>query len=559
MSIALSAAGGLAIFLLAMGMMTGGLKMFGGAHLKRHLERWTSSPLRGVATGALVTALVQSSSAVTVATIGFVNAGILSLRHSLGVVFGASIGTTMTGWLVSLVGFGFKIDSFALPIIALGVALRLAVRNKRLHGLGEALAGFGLFFLGLSILKDAFAGMAATFETTTLASAGSDAGGVLLFVLIGLAATLLTQSSSAAIAVILTAAGQSAIGLGAAGAAIIGASIGTTSTAALAAIGATPNARRVAAGFVLCNLSTGLAALAILPVLLWAAAWLGDVLGLPHRPAVVLALFHTVFTVTGVALLLPFIGGLARFLQRHFTTAEEDIGRPRHLDRTVAATPALAVSALEQELRRMHDQLAATALAAVAGAGERAGLIERRAAAMRQLGQAVLDFAVEVRMENMSRDDAEALARLLRIARYLDEAAQLLAALHAAGMAGHRLGDEATRVEVLEALAAAQACLTRCAAPSQTSGEAPGPAADIPGAHDAFEVRYQAAKAAVLRAAALRRLPLDDADSLLDALSSTRRLLDQIVKATLMLQKEAPPLRSAPADDAPESSPAPTP
>lgn len=535
MSIALSAAGGLAIFLLAMGMMTGGLKVFGGSRLKRHLEGWTSSPLRGVATGALVTALVQSSSAVTVATVGFVNAGILSLRHSLGVVFGASIGTTMTGWLVSLVGLDFKIDSFALPIIALGVALRLAVGNKRLHGLGEALAGFGLFFLGLSILKDAFSGMAATFETATLASAGSDAGGVLLFVLIGLTATLLTQSSSAAIAVTLTAASQSAIGLGAAAAAIVGASIGTTSTAAMAAIGATPNAKRVAAGFVLCNLTTGLAALAILPVLLWAAAWLGDVLGLPHRPAVVLALFHTVFTVTGVVVLLPFIGSLTGFLQRRFTTAEEDVGQPRYLDRTVAATPAFAVPALEQELSRMHDQTVATALAAVSGAEERAGLIERRAAAMRQLGQAVLDFAVEVRMENMTRDDAEALARLLRIARYLDEAAQLLGELHTAGVAGHRLCDEAARGAALDALAAAQTCLTRCA----VTAEAAGPPGGIAAAHQAFETRYQAAKSAVLRAAAVHRLPIDDADNLLDALSSTRRLVDQIVKATLMLAAEA--------------------
>lgn len=555
MSVALSALGGLAIFLLGMSMMTAGLTVFGGPHLKRHLERWTSSPLRGVATGVLVTALVQSSSAVTIATIGFVNAGILSLPHSLGVVFGASIGTTTTGWLVSLVGLDFKIDALALPIIALGVALRLATRNKRLRALGEAIAGFGLFFLGLSILKDAFSGIAATFQTATLAAGGSEASGVLLFVVIGLVATQLTQSSTATVAVVLTAAGQGAIGLGAAAAAIIGASIGATSTAAVASIGATPNAKRVAAGFVLCNLTTGLVALAILPALLWAATWLGDRLGLPHQPAVVLAVFHSVFTAIGVTLLVPFIGALTRLLQRHFTTAEEDLSRPRHLDRTVAATPALAVAALEQELRRMQDQAVATALAAVSGPEGRGGLIERRAAALRELGKAVLDFAVELRMENMTRDDAETLARLLRIGRYLDEATQLLAALHAAGTAAHRLGDEATRVTVLEALAAAQSCLKSCVATSDVPAEATNVPADITTTHEAFEACYQAAKAIVLRAAALRRLPLDDADSLLDALSSTRRLLDQMVKATLMLQAEA----AAPAEAAPAESPAPAP
>src|SRR5690606_3774524 len=145
----------------------------------------------------------------------------------------------------SLVGLDFKIDALALPIIALGVALRLATRNKRLRALGEAIAGFGLFFLGLSILKDAFSGIAATFQTATLAAGGSEASGVLLFVVIGLVATQLTQSSTATVAVVLTAAGQGAIGLGAAAAAIIGASIGATSTAAVASIGATPNAKRV--------------------------------------------------------------------------------------------------------------------------------------------------------------------------------------------------------------------------------------------------------------------------------------------------------------------------
>lgn len=134
-----TAAGGLALFLLAMLMMTEGLKAFGGSGLRRLLGRWTSTPVRGVAAGMLVTALVQSSSAVTVAAIGFVNAGMLTLRQALGVIFGTNVGTTMTGWLVSLVGVGFKIDFFALPLIALGVTLRLMAGGKRTQGLGDAL------------------------------------------------------------------------------------------------------------------------------------------------------------------------------------------------------------------------------------------------------------------------------------------------------------------------------------------------------------------------------------------------------------------------------------
>jgi phosphate:Na+ symporter len=495
MTLILNAAGGLGIFLLAMAMMTGGLKVFGGERLRRHLERWTSTPLRGVATGALVTALVQSSSAVTVATIGFVNAGVLSLRHALGVIFGANVGTTMTGWLVSLVGFGFKIEAIALPIIALGVALRVAVENKRLRGLSS----------------------------------------VAIFALVGLVATVLTQSSSAAIALILTAASQSALGLGAAAAAIIGANVGTTSTAAFAVIGATPNAKRVAAGHILFNLLTGLVALAILPLLLWVTETLGQMIGFSDQPVIVLALFHTVFNAVGVVLLLPFVGRLSGFLQRHFVTAEEDIGRPRHLDRTVASTPAFAVPALAQELRRLQDLVCSTGLAAVAGQESRASVIERRAAAMVQLGQSIAAFAVEVRMEGMSREHAEALARLLRIARYLDEAAMLLSAVHATNRAGHGVQDEGTRGVVLDLMASAQAGLNLC---GQLAGDRER-LAGLEAALTAFEESYQQAKAAVLRAAAVHLLSIEQADSLLDAMSGTRRMMEQITKATSMLQNES--------------------
>ncbi|WP_193369635.1 Na/Pi cotransporter family protein [Pelagibius marinus] len=535
MGLALNAAGGLGIFLLAMAMMTEGLKVFGGERLRRSLQRWTSSPLRGVAAGAFITALVQSSSAVTVATIGFVNAGVLSLQHSLGVIFGANVGTTMTGWLVSLVGFNFKIEAFALPIIALGVALRVTLQEKRLRGLGEALTGFGLFFLGLSILKDSFSEVAATFGTTTLATtAVSGVGGIALFALFGLIATVLTQSSSAAIALIITAASQSVLGLGAAAAAVIGANVGTTSTAAFAVIGATPNAKRVAAGHILFNAGTGLIALAILPALLWGVEALGELLGLTRQPAIVLALFHTVFNLLGVALMLPFIGRLGRFLSRHFTTAEEDISRPRHLDRTVAATPAFAVPALEQELRRMQDLVCGTGLAAIAGQKDRARVIERRAEAIAQLGRAVAAFAVEVRMEGMSRTVAEYLARLLRVARYLDEAATLLSRTHSLSIESHRITDDATQASVLTLLASAQSCLMVCA---ETGYENDWRERLDEDQLD-FEARYQETKAVVLRAAAVHLLSIEQADHLLDAMSSTRRMVEQLVKASLMLLDE---------------------
>lgn len=529
----LSAAGGLGIFLLAMAMMTDGLKLFGGDRLKRLLERWTSRPVKAVLTGALVTGLVQSSSAVTVATIGFVNAGILTLHQSLGVIFGANVGTTMTGWLVSLVGFGFKIEALALPFIAVGMALRVAASGSRLGGLGQALTGFGLFFLGLAVLKEAFAGLADQLGTATLGDAG-----IFVFLLIGFGATVLTQSSSAAIALILTAASQSAVGLGAAAAAIIGANVGTTSTAVFAALNATPNARRVAAGHILFNVCTGAIALALLPVLLWLVSKLGGLIGQADHPAAVLALFHTVFNLLGVFLLVPFLGPITTRLERIFTTAEEDISRPQYLDATVATTPALAQLALHKELMRMQQLVCNTGTAAGEARSGGARTIGRRAAAILQLGQNVRRFAVTVRMEGMSRELAESLPRQLRMSRYLEDAAERLVALHASYAEAQQLAVSVGGDEMRRLLRAAHDCL---AAASKI--EAPEPdSVDLDAAMMDFEADYQEAKAALLRSAATHRLSIEEVDRLLDDISGTRRLIQQLAKATrMLLDAEAEP------------------
>ncbi len=305
--------GGLALFMLAMVMMTNGLKAFIGTKLKFFLQKWTSSPVRGVITGALVTGIIQSSSAVTVAIIGFVNAGVLTLRQALGVIFGSNVGTTITGWLVSLVGFGLKIEALAMPILAFGVGMRFIAHEKRTQSLGEALIGFGLFFLGLAILKSSFSGVAESFGTGLLTSGGM--GGLTGYILAGFVATVLTQSSSAAIAIILVAASESVMGIDAAAAAIIGANIGTTSTAGFAAINATPNAKRVAAGHAAFNLISGLIALLILPALLLITSKFGNLAGFGNSTVAVLALFHTIFNVFGVLIMFPFINKIALLLR----------------------------------------------------------------------------------------------------------------------------------------------------------------------------------------------------------------------------------------------------
>lgn len=212
-----------------------------------------------------MTAVVQSSSAVTVASLGFVNAGLISVRQALGIIYGANVGTTMTGWLVALIGFKMNIQAFALPLIGIGVLMKLIKPNQRVASLGLALVGFGLFFVGIDILKEAFEGIVKVFDISQFTADGIT--GVASFLLIGIVMTILTQSSSAAIALTITAASTGMIGLYAAGAMVIGANIGTTSTALLATIGATSNAKRVGAAQVIFNAATAIVALLILPVI----------------------------------------------------------------------------------------------------------------------------------------------------------------------------------------------------------------------------------------------------------------------------------------------------
>jgi phosphate:Na+ symporter len=527
-----NALGGLALFLLAMLLMTEGLSVFAGGGLKQLLGRWTSTPLRGVFAGILVTGVVQSSSAVTVATIGFVNAGVLTLRQALGVIFGTNVGTTMTGWLVSLVGFGFKIEAFALPILTLGVMLRLGCSSKRCKGLGMALAGFGLFFLGLAFLKDATGGLAAAYGASV--AQGSVSGNLGTFLLVGFVATVLTQSSSAAIAIVLTAAASGMLGIENAAAAVIGANLGTTSTALIAVLKATPNAKRLALGHIAFNVLTGIVALALLPVLLWLVAGLGDVLDIEGSPAAVLALFHSVFNIMGVAIMLPLAGRLEKLLLRMFHSAEEDMGRPRHLDLTLPATPALAVSALHQELLRLRAMVAQMMQDALSGTLPTEE-VEKRSAAVHSLAEAVTGFVGMVRTEAMPRSVADELAHALFTVRYLQEAARLSPRMLRLRRQEWRLPQAAPRASLEEIMNAALGCVA-------LASHAQEPAEDDMERTQAlkkFQDLYGHTKQTLLDAAVNGELSVQLTDGMLDLLSATRRAVEQLVKGDRLLRSPA--------------------
>ncbi|QPB85600.1 Na/Pi cotransporter family protein [Pseudoalteromonas rubra] len=407
--------GGLGIFLVAIGMMTDGLKLAAGSSLRKVLATWTKTPQRGIASGFCMTALVQSSSAVTVASLGFVNAGLITMHQALGIVYGANVGTSVTGWLVAAVGFKFNIQAIALPLIGLGALMKLLRPQTRLASAGLALVGFGLFFIGIDILKGAFEHVVTRFDLSQFTAQGLT--GMLTFLLVGIVMTTLTQSSSASIALTITAAASGMIGLYAAGAMVIGANIGTTSTSVLAAIGATSNAKRVAAAQVVFNALTALVAFAILPVLFYLITQLTSFFNLTANPALSLALFHTLFNVLGVMLIFPLNNRLAEFLMKRFCSAEETASRPRFLDRNIAQTPALATNAVLLETKLVADKLLAQYEKSQQPLDSLA--IEQEIHTIQMLCQHITNFIVTVEQSALSEETTGLLAKLMRIEHYL--------------------------------------------------------------------------------------------------------------------------------------------
>lgn len=529
-SLLIEALGGLALFLLAMQMMTEGLTLFAGNSLRHLLGRWTRTPVHGVGAGMLVTGLVQSSSAVTVATIGFVNAGVLTLRQALGVIYGANVGTTMTGWLVSLVGFAFKIEAFALPILTLGALLKLLAGSRRWQGLGLALAGFGLFFLGLSFLKEAFGSVAASYGASV--ASGQTGGGLLAFLAIGMVATVLTQSSSAAIAIILTAAAGGVVGIEGAAAAVIGANLGTTSTAAVAVLKATPAARRLAIGHIVFNLLAGVVALLLLGPMLWLVRELATEAHLEQGPAGMLALFHTVFNVLGVLLMLPLTERLARMLDRLFVSSSEALGQPRFLDQTLKQTPALAVAAVQREVDRLQELTVHVLKGSAQGADPR--VVQEEAEAIRGLGDALTAYAAELRGGLLDDQAGRTLTLALAVTRHLREAVRLAPALASLQRELGALDGSAGGAQLRRLLEAIQARL-----PDSGEGglhDSDAGRGDMDWARIATEARMTLLKEVVAGS-----LSASAADQLLDALSSTRRALTQFDEAcALQAQTETP-------------------
>jgi phosphate:Na+ symporter len=369
MSTTISILGGVGLFLLGMTVMTEGLKALAGSSLRTVLSKAAATPLSGAFWGAIITLLVQSSSATTMTTIGLVSAGLLTFPQGLGLVFGANVGTTGTGWLVALIGVRVSLSSYALPLIFVGALIKLLGRG-RISAAGAALAGFALVLFGLTTLQQGMGGLAEQLHPSDLPAVLGAPGvgwmsglfGLLTLVVVGLVMTAVMQSSTAAIAVTLSAYYAGAVGLDQGCALIIGQNIGTATSSAMAAIGASTTAKRLAVAYVLFKVIAALIALALFPItiplIVRASSTVDGVM--------LLAAYHTAYNVVGVLVLLPLIGKFTGFVERLMPERASPL--TRCLDPAALATPVVAVEAVRRTVARAIETVCGSIDAALAAA-----------------------------------------------------------------------------------------------------------------------------------------------------------------------------------------------
>lgn len=372
--------GGIGFFLLGMAVMTDGLKALAGSALRVVLAKAAATSISGTFWGAVVTLLVQSSSATTMTTIGLVSAGLLTFPQGLSLVFGANIGTTGTGWLVALLGVRISLTAYALPIVFVGALLKLMGKG-RWAASGAAIAGFALILVGLTTLQQGMSGLAEQLNPADLPAVLGEPGvpwwsgvlGALALVAAGIVMTTVMQSSTAAITVTISALFAHAISLDQALALVIGQNIGTSTSSAMAAIGASSTAKRLAVAYVAFKVIAAVVALLLFPVvvrLMLKAAQSVD-------PVTLVAAYHTAYNVLGVAILLPLIGPFTRVIER--IVPERVSVFSRSLDpAALAAAPTVAIEAVRRTVARVLDALCAAANAPAGGTmlGEASAALE---------------------------------------------------------------------------------------------------------------------------------------------------------------------------------------
>lgn len=346
-------AAGVSIFLFGMLFLEDGFKAFTGGLLERLLAKTTDRTWKSLSFGIVTTTIMQSSSLVSVITISFISAGLITLVAGIGIIFGANIGTTTGAWLVAAFGLKVKISAYAMPMLVFGIVLSFQ-KSKKLKGIGAVLAGLGFLFLGIHYMKEGFEAFKDSFDLASYAVGGYP--GLFLFAGIGAAATVVMQSSHATLVLILTALAANQITYENALALAIGANVGTTITAIIGALSANIDGKRLAAAHLIFNVITGIIAIAFIHQFVFAVDWVSAHTGIAaDNYTMKLAVFHTLFNITGVIVMVPLIGKLASSLFKYLPEQARDVAQPKYLSDAAIDFPETVLMSTKKEVWHLFE------------------------------------------------------------------------------------------------------------------------------------------------------------------------------------------------------------
>ncbi|MBT8265283.1 MAG: Na/Pi cotransporter family protein [Bacteroidia bacterium] len=358
--------GSLGLFLFGMKVMSDALLKLAGNRMRAFLASMTSNRFLGIFTGFLITSVIQSSSATTLMVVSFSNAGLLTLVESISVIMGANIGTTITAWLITLLGFKVSMSTIALPLVGFGFAFTFAKR-KNADNWGNFIIGFAILFIGLQFLKDAMPDLNNNPEMLSFLAQYTDLGfvSILLFLLIGTLLTIIIQSSSATMALTLIMTAQGWIPFELAAAMVLGENVGTTITANLAAVVGNYQAKRTARAHLIFNLIGVLWMLILFYPFLKFVSWLCQYLGSdsPYVNAmaipVAISLFHTTFNIINTFFLVWFINPIAKLVERivpEKLMPEKEIDEPKFITKDAMKYPETAIAAFLKESKYLFKK-----------------------------------------------------------------------------------------------------------------------------------------------------------------------------------------------------------
>ena len=431
-SILMGLVGGLALFLFGLDQMSGALKLIAGDGLKLVLARLTTNRFAGALAGAVVTAIVQSSSVTTVLAVGFVSAGLMSVTQSVGVIIGANVGTTITAQLVA-----FRITHYALALVAIGFFMLFGSKHERVRHYGNMVMGVGLIFFGMHLMSEG-ASPLQTYPPFMDAMRRMD--NPLMAILLAAVFTALVQSSSATTGLVITLAGQGFISLEAGIALVFGANIGTCITAALAAIGKTRAAVRAVAVHVLFNVAGVAIWFAFIPQLAEVVRWMSpsseELAGAARLAAETprqIANAHTVFNIANASLFIWFTNPFAWLVQRlvpERLAADVEVAQPKYLDPTLLQTPSLALDMVRMELGRLGaaalHMMRGALETVVQGSREEINALEDLDNNVDALHAAIVTYLGMLSQETLTDDQSAQLHDYLSTANYLESIGDMI-------------------------------------------------------------------------------------------------------------------------------------